>query len=473
MNEARAKAGPDLVNDPVGPSLVRLALPMVAGIVVINLFNIVDTWFIGQLGAEPLAAMAFTFPVTFVVTSMTMGIGVGASAVISRAIGEDHPERVRRLTTHALFLGVALVTALAGVGLWTIEPLFTALGAGPETLPLIAQYMRPIYLGLGFLVVPMIGNSAIRATGDTKTPSVIMMVAGGVNLVLDPLLIFGWGPFPRLELFGGALATVISWGLTFIAALYVLHRRERMLAIELPRPGPIWASWKAILFVGLPAAGTFLLVPVATGILTRMVSEHGPEAVAGYGVGGRIESLAMVVTFALATGLAPFVGQNFGARHCGRIREAVQLSIRFVLGWGLVMAALLALAGGPIGGLFAEEALVVEVTALYLALVPVSYGAFGVAIIVNTTFNALNRPLRSAAIVIIRLFVLALPLAVLGEWLFGLPGIFGGLAVGNVLAGGVAYGFVRKMLTITEQELAEGEEPEPFDGHRTAPLPTV
>ena len=473
MSGSGAKSAPDLVHDPVGPSLVRLAVPMIAGIVVINLFNIVDTWFIGQLGAEPLAAMAFTFPVTFVVTSMTMGIGVGASAVISRAIGEDHPERVRRLTTHAMLLGVALVTVMALIGLATIEPLFTALGASPETLPLIEQYMRPIYFGLGFLVVPMIGNSAIRATGDTKTPSVIMMVAGGANLVLDPLLIFGWGPFPRLELFGGALATVISWGLTFLAALYVLHRRERMLAIELPRPAQVLASWRAILYVGLPAAATYLLVPVASGILTRLVSDHGPEAVAGYGVGGRVESLAMVVTFALATGLAPFVGQNYGARQCGRIRQAVRLSIRFVVGWGLLMAALLALAGGPLGGLFADDPAVVEVTRAYLLLVPLSYGAFGVAIIVNTTFNALNRPLRSAAIVIIRLFVLALPLALLGRALFGLEGIFGGLALGNVLAGLVAYGFVHRMITLTEDELAAGAEPEPPDLHHPVPSPTT
>ncbi len=473
MSETRARSGPDLVNDPVGPSLWRLALPMVAGILVINLFNIVDTWFIGQLGAEPLAAMAFTFPVTFVVTSMTMGIGVGASAVISRAIGEAHPERVRRLTTHALFLGVALVTAVSGIGLLTIEPLFTALGAEAGMMPLIEQYMRPIYFGLGFLVVPMIGNSAIRATGDTKTPSVIMMVAGGVNLVLDPLLIFGWGPFPRLELFGGALATVISWGLTFVAALYLLHRRERMLAVELPRPAAVWASWRAILYVGLPAAATFLLVPVANGILTRFVADHGPEAVAGYGVGGRVEALAMVAVYAIATGMAPFVGQNFGARHCGRIRQAVKLSVRFVLAWGVGMAALLALGGATIGGWFSDEAAVVEVTARYLLWVPLGYAGMGAAIVANTTFNALNLPLRSAAIVVIRLFVLALPLALIGESLYGLEGIFGGLALGNVLAGLVAYGFLFKILGVTEAELDAGAKPNPAEVHHPVPAPSA
>lgn len=462
----------DLTRGPVGPALARLTLPMVAGVIAVTLFNIVDTWFIGKLGAGPLAAMAFTFPVTYVVTNITMGIGVGASAVIARAIGEQHPERVRRLTTHALFLAVALVTTLSGIGLLTIEPLFLALGADPEMVPLIAEYMRPIYFGLGFLVVPMVGNAAIRATGDTKTPSLIMICAGGVNLILDPLLIFGLGPFPRLGLFGGALATVLAWITTFCAALWVLHRRERMLAFEWPRVARVWASWKAILYVGLPAAGTFLLVPVANGILTRMVSGHGPEAVAGFGVGGRVEALAMVAVFALGSGMAPFVGQNFGAKACGRIREAVYLSLRFCLLYGLAVAGLLAIGASGIGGFFADDPRVVDVTRHYLWLVPVSYGAFGVAIMANTTFNALNRPLRSAAVIVTRLFVLALPLALLGEALFGVEGIFGGLALGNLIAGGVAWWMVRGVVGPDSDLEAEAAVADPEPEPPASPMPT-
>lgn len=446
--------GIKLTEGPVGPALRRLAGPMVAGIVSIFLFNIVDTWFIGQLGAEPLAAMAFTFPVTSVVQAVTLGIGIGASAVIAQAIGQDQPERVRRLTTHALFLAVALVTALSLVGLWTIDPLFTALGAHPEVLPLIGDYMRPIYVGLGLLVVPMVGNAAIRATGDTKTPSLIMICAGGVNLVLDPLLIFGVGPFPRLELFGGALATVISWGITLVAALWVLARRERMLAFEWPRPAAVWASWRAILFVGLPAAATNLLVPVANGVLTRLVAAHGAPAVAGYGVGGRIEALALILPLAVSTALAPFVGQNFGAQHGDRIREALRLSMRFSVAWGLAVAALLALTGPTIGALFSDAPAVVETTALYLWIVPLSYGAYGVAMMVNTTLNAVSRPLRSGGLIVIRLFVLMLPLALLGDALFGVRGVFGGLSIANLLAGVVAWAFVRRFLRIVEQETA-------------------
>ncbi|MEZ4435389.1 MAG: MATE family efflux transporter [bacterium] len=453
-----------LTDGPVDRTLLRLALPMVAGIVAIMLFNIVDTWFIGQLGAEQLAAMTFTFPVVMVVNSVTMGIGVGASAVIARAIGQGDTSGVRRLTTDALLLAVGLVTVLASIGLATIDPLFTLLGAEPRLLPMIHDYIAPVYLGLGFLVIPMVGNAAIRATGDTKTPSVIMMCAGLVNLVLDPLLIFGIGPFPRLELFGGALATVISWVITLIAALWVLGRRLGMISFTRPSGRAVLASWRAILYVGLPAAATYLLVPFANGVLTRFVSAHGPAPVAGFGVGGRVESLALIAVMAVATGLAPFVGQNFGARRCDRIREALRLGIRFSLLWGLGMAALLAVLGPTIGGWFSDDPAVIETAEHYLWLVPISYGAYGVAMQVNTTFNALNRPLRSAALITIRLFVLALPLAWAGGELWGTEGIFAGLSIGNLAAGLVAYAFVFRFLRTAEEEAAAAPEPAPLGG---------
>ena len=159
-----------LLTEPVGPTLIRLALPMVVGLAAIILFTVVDTFFVGRLGATPLAAMSFCFPVNFVVYSVTMGIGIGTTSVISRAIGEGDQARVRRLTTHALVLALGTVTLIAGIGLVTMDPIFSAMGADATTLPLIREYMTPWLWGVGLLVIPMVGNSAIRATGDTVSP---------------------------------------------------------------------------------------------------------------------------------------------------------------------------------------------------------------------------------------------------------------------------------------------------------------
>ena len=174
---------PDILRGPVGATLIRLAIPMMFGIVSILLFQVVDTFYIGRLGTRELAAISFTFPVVFVVMSAAIGLAVGTTAVISKAIGEGDRHRVKRLTTDGLALAVVVVTALGFAGLAAMRPIFRLMGAGPELMPLIEQYMTIWFVGVGLLVIPMVGNAAIRATGDTKTPSIIMAISGGVNAI--------------------------------------------------------------------------------------------------------------------------------------------------------------------------------------------------------------------------------------------------------------------------------------------------
>ncbi len=443
----------ELLTGPVGPRLTKMAIPTALGIGSILLFQTVDTFYVGQLGPRPLAAMSFTFPVVFVVMSLTMGIGVGATAAISRALGEGDRDRVRRITTDALALALILVVTVAAIGLFTIDPIFRAMGAAPDMIPLISSYMTTWYFGVAVLVIPMVGNSAIRATGDTKTPGIIMGIAGGVNVVLDPLFIFGIGPFPALGLQGAAIATVIAWSVTFLAALWILARRERMLAFDLPRISAVLQSWREILFVGLPAAATNVLVPVATAVLTRFVSAHGENAVAAFGVGSRLESIALIGSFALATSATPFVGQNFGAGNCDRIRQALRFGMKASLVYSLGVAAVLAIFARPIVGIFSDSAEVVDVAVDYLRIIPVTYGAFGVSIFVNSIFNAVGKPLHSAVVILVRLFVFSIPLAYFGSKYSGLFGLFVAMAAANVGIGLVATIMVRRHLVVVEAEL--------------------
>jgi Na+-driven multidrug efflux pump len=255
----------NLVTAPVGRSLVRMAVPMAVGIVAIVFFNIVDTFWVGRLGKVPLAAMGFTFPVTFVVKAVLMGLAVGTTAVVARAIGSGEGEGARLLTTHSLLLATGVVVTISAAGLAVMRPLFRLLGATPATLPLIVSYMTPWFAGIGCLAVPIMGNSSIRATGDTRTPAAVMIMAGLVNAGLDPFLIFGWGPFPRLELEGAALATVFSWLLALATVLWLLHRRFRMLHWRGTTPRRVLDSWRRILHIGIPAAGTNLLAPLSSG----------------------------------------------------------------------------------------------------------------------------------------------------------------------------------------------------------------
>ena len=425
-----------------------MAVPMFFGIAAVILFTVVDTYFVGQLGANELAAMGFCFPVAFFIQNLAMGMGTGATSVISRAIGAGDQERVKRLTTHSLLLALALVITVALSGLAGMDVLFTAMGAKPELMPLIKDYMTPWFLGVGLLVIPMVGNSALRATGDTKTPAFIMMAAGLINVILDPLLIFGLGPFPRLELQGAALATVGSWMTAFTAATYFLKYRYKMLTN--PWCGGVIDSFRQILKVGIPAAATNVLVPLSTGVLTKMVSEYGKEAVGAFGVAGRIDALSMVGIFALAASMSPFAGQNFGAMRCDRIRQAMRIGLGFSLAWGFSVATILAVFGTPIAGLFSEKQGVIEALVPYLGLVPWSYGLLGMALMVTNTFNAIDRPYSSSLVIVVRLFVLAIPLAALGSSVAGLQGLYSGILAANVLTGLFALAMVWRCLNQVE-----------------------
>jgi putative MATE family efflux protein len=292
----------------------------------------------------------------------------------------------------------------------------------------------------------MVGNAAIRATGDTKTPAIIMMVAAGVNVALDPLLIFGAGILPGLGLTGAALATVIARAITLFASLWVLVRREQMVVWAGPRLQEVLDSWKRVLYVGLPTAATNVLVPVSAGIITGMVAAYGPEAVAALGVGSRIESLGLGVIMALASVLTPFVGQNWGAGRLDRVRLSVSYAQRFAVVWGVFLFIVLAVFGRSFALVFNDDATVVATIIDYLRFVPVSYGLLGVLMLSNAALNALNRPLQSALLTVLRLFALYVPLALLGSALLGLGGIFGAAAVANGLAGIAAFFWLRRIL---------------------------
>ena len=424
-----------LTEGPVGLQLLKLTLPLVWGVFAVIAFSLADTYFVAQLGTNELAAMSFTFPVVMVLGSVAMGLGVGASSIIARAIGSGDRYRVQRLTTDSLVLSLLVVGILVGLGLATIKPLFTTLGAGPEALPLVRDYMGVWYLGMIFLIVPLVGNSALRASGNTIVPSLIMTVAAAVNILLDPLFIFGWGDFPTLGIKGAALATVISRAATLVASLAFLHFRERLLLFALPKLKEVWQSWISILSVGLPAAATNLIVPISVGLLTSLMARYGPEAVAGFGIASRVEAFALIAPLALSASIGPFVGQNWGANQRSRVNQALRLSFWFCLAWGGLIAVIVGANASGIAAWFDSEPAVVASAAAYLTTVPLSYGALGIIYIFSSTFNALGKPLPSVAMTLSRMFLLYVPLAYLGSWLFGVQGVFGAACLSNVAVG--------------------------------------
>ena len=415
-----------------------LTVPMIWGIFAIVVFNLVDTYFAGKLGTLELAAISFTFPVVMIVGSIALGLGIGASSAISRAVGQGNHQKVQRLTTDSLLLACLVVAVFAVVGFLTIDPLFRTLGADPQVIPLIRQYMEIWYLGIVFLVVPMVGNNAIRALGNVWIPALIMTLAAVLNGVLDRFLIFDLAGHEWLGLRGAALATVIARFTTMVAALMVLHYRERLLLFAVPKAKVVLESWRRILQVGLPVAGTNLGLPLSLAVITSLMASYGIEAVAAFGVATKIEAFSLLVLAALGSVMTPFVGQNSGAGRGDRVRKGLKQGFGFSLLWGCFVAVVLAVFGKPLVQLFDKDPMVVEVAYTYLLIVPISYGARGVIMLSCSGFNGLGRPLPSAFMILARTIVLYLPLAYLGKWLLGYSGVFAAASVCNMSIGLIA-----------------------------------
>ena len=434
---------------------------MVLGLVSINSYSIADTYFVGQLGTLPLAAMGFTFPVAFTLMAFGLGVGIGTSSVLSRLLGTGEIDRVQRITTHALILGLFLGLVVTIVGLATIEPVFTALGADELTLPLIREYMEVYYLG-GFLVIlPMVGNFAMRAAGDARIPALILTIAALINIILDPLLIFGLLGFPRLELQGAALATVISNGLTVVASVAFLRWREHLIRARYLSFEKLLDSWRTVLHVAIPAIASNVLSPITIGVITSFVAVFGPAAVAGFGVASRIESLVMIVIFAVTSSVGPVHGTEL-RRGPARPRASFRVAVG-----ALLRGVYARRRGDPVArstalvAIFDSNADVISTATIYLAIVPFSLSGFGVMLTAVAVFNALGKPMPAMTMTFVKLFLIYIPLAWLLARSFGLMGIFAANAAAHLAFGVVGFVLLRRMLaTLTAARDEEGEHAE-------------
>ncbi|OXX46560.1 MATE family efflux transporter [Vibrio sp. V07_P2A8T137] len=432
-----------LLTAPIPNVLTQMTIPMIFGLIAILMFNLVDTFFISLLGTESLAAISFTFPVTFAVNCITMGIGIGLSTSIGRLLGQGDAKNAARFSSHGVLLAVVLVTFASILSLLTIKPLFLLLGATDDLIPLIEQYMQVWYLTIPLLVIPMAGNSAIRATGDTKTPAKIMMLAGCINGLLDPLLIFGYGPFPELGIQGAAIASAFSWLGALCGSLYVLIKREKLLAW--PYFPTLWHDWQQILKVGTPAALSNAMNPLSGALLMIMLASHGTAAVAAYGAAQRIESILILVLMSLTSALTPFMAQNIGAKNIERSFAGLFLSMRFSIVFQLMIFAMMVPLSIPLSALFSQEPSVRDLLWHYLLVVPLSYGFQGIVMMLVSGLNALHQPMRAFQWSVMRLFVFTLPAAWLGSYLYDVEGLFIGIAAGNTLGGLLGYYYALRL----------------------------
>jgi putative MATE family efflux protein len=411
-----------------------MAAPVSLGMLSTFLFQIVDTYFVGQLGSSALAALSFSTVVYFVLLSIFMGLSVGTSAVVAKSAGKNEREESAKLAMAALLLTTALSVGLCGLGLATIDPMFIALGADSETLPLIGDYMSILFLGLPFLMVGIVGSSAVCGLGVVGATEAIFGIAGVINLVFDYLLIFGIGPFPEMSIAGAALASAISFLFIAVAMLAIMQRHGLLSLRVLHRAKEVGRATIDVLRLGLPTIAMQSLVPITGLMMTFVLATFGAESVAAFGVASRIETLAMVGIFALSSAITPFVAQNFGAANHDRIDKAALVAGRAALLMGIVVFVILSAFGAPIARIFSDDPAVVFFVSLYFRIVAVSYGFIGLLNMISAILIGLQLPRLSLRLMLVKTFVLTVPLLAVASF-FSATAIFVALSLANVLSG--------------------------------------
>jgi putative MATE family efflux protein len=436
----------DLTAGPVAAHLRRQATPFALGLVAIFSFEAADLFFISRLGDAPLAAVSFTMPVIWLIYGIGIGFEAGAASCVSRAVGRKDEEQARRLTTDTLVLatGGALLSSLAGLA--TVKPVFRLLGATPELLPMIGDYMSVWYWVAPLDMALWTSLAALRARGNTLLESKVITAAALLNLALDPIFIFGLLGFPRLEIQGAALASVVSVGVILLFTLFYLHFRLKVYASPFAPLSRVIASWRHMLHIGIPAMITNAIIPVSSGIVVAMIAAFGVNAVAGFGVAMRIEPIFLIPFYALSAVSSPFFGQNLGSGQPGRLLEARRVITRFCLGFGLALAIVLVLIAKPLTGLFSDSESIQTVAVHYLWTVALSYGAYGLVMSVNAAFNGMGQPLPGVVISTCRVIVVFLPLAFLGRYLLGLEGLFVATLISNLLLGAAAWAWLGRQI---------------------------
>ena len=427
----------DLTQGPVARTLFLLSAPMMMGVSSSILVQMFEVYFIGQVGTKEIAALTFTFPLTMGLSSIALGISIGTSSVIARIVGAKETQAARRLATHALILVACVMSVLSLAGWIAINPFFTRMGAEPDTLALIQSYLDVVFLTFPFMTVMMVAASVMRANGSANIPGIAMTSAAALNLILDPILIFGWFGFPRLELVGAAWAVGISRFCTCIAMLYFVRHYD-MLNLKNLLEG-FWESCKKVLHVGLPATATQMIGPVSGAVITALLARHGETVLAGFGIATRIEAVAVMLLFALSGSIGPFVGQNWGANEKDRVRAGVRAAYTFCLAWGLLALTLLFFFGQQIAAVVDSNVEAVHAAGIYLSIVPLSYGAWGVLMMASASFNALGKPLPSTLLSFLRMFIIYVPLALLFNHWFGYSGVFMATAIANCSIGLLGY----------------------------------
>ena len=424
------------------------------GLVTVMGANLIETIYVSLLGTDELAALGFTFPLVMLLQSMTMGLGVGASSVVARKIGADERVQATSIISHSLLITVMFVGIVSLLVSSTLSEIFDLLGAEKKIKSMALEFMEVWFYGLPFFAVAMVGTSLMRAAGDVATPGYLMAVGSFLQVLFGPALIFGFSEWNGFGLKGAAIAFIVARTTTFLFVIYFLNKNKLLISSL----DDFWLSTREVFHVGLPAIASNLIGPLSMTFITRLVAGYGSAAVAGFSLASRIETMLAMVVWAISMSVGPFVGQNWGARKFERVWKAVSLANIYAVSWGALSYVVLFLSSPFVINTVTDELAVADAALTYLLIVPIGMGLMGISANASNSFNALGKPVPPLVMSAVQMLVLTIPLAIVGNFFLGFPGIFVGGVFAMLISASVIHIWLRRTLKLGKSNLEENSE---------------
>jgi len=439
----------DLTSGAIGKPLFFLSLPIVITNLLQVAYNLADTFWLGQYSTPALAAISFGFPMVYLLISFGMGISVAGSVLVAQHTGADETREAEYAASQTVTFSLIASAILGVVGFFVVGDILSVFGAEPNVLALATEYMRVITLGLPFMFGFFVFIALMRGSGDTITPMLVMFGTVVLNIMLDPFLIFGWGPFPQLGVEGAAIATVFSRGSAMVVGTAIMLRGTRGVQINLSEMGPDLTYARKLVRIGVPASVENTGRAVSVNALLFIVGTFSTTVIAAFGVGIRVFSLIFMPAIAVDRGVETMTGQNIGAGKPDRAARTNRFAAKVTFAILAVLGVLIFVAAPAVIGLFTDDPGVISEGATFLRWVAPTFGFMGILRAYTGGFRGAGKTMTAAAIAIVMFAVIRLPVAWVfsqdllpfGFWFLGErspQGIWFAFFVSNVVAAVIA-----------------------------------
>ena len=402
----------DLTTGSIPKKLIRLALPIMAGMFLQTVFNVVDTFFVGMLGHNAIGAVSMNLPILTIMIAIGNAVAVGTSSYIARCRGAGEEEKVRTTASQAITLAIILGITTTIIGVSIAPQLINLMGAEGELYDLAVSYTSIIFWGNLIFFLFLALDGVLRGEGDMKTSMMKQVVGVGFNIILDPLFIFGLGPIPGMGVAGAALATVVSrfLGLVFLVWHFATNRSS--VKFDLKKLIFVPAIVKQVLAVGLPTSASQAMMSLTLFVYNRLATGFGDEAVAALGLGFRIDSLAVLPGIAIGISMVTMVGQNYGAGELERVRKSYWTAQIMAAGFMASVGVFLFSFPEFFISIFSQEDDVMVHGVSYLRILPIFYPFLGSGLISAHSFQGLGKAIPALVISLIRVGLVGIPLSI-------------------------------------------------------------